>query len=88
MDKVGENVGLSNANNSENPVLRNPKGSSTRFLHKGWVRAYDQAKRSTRWTIGEYPYTTLCWSRGIEEVRFAEKIVIGSSKQGDPTFLG
>ncbi|KAL8535297.1 hypothetical protein ACS0TY_011069 [Phlomoides rotata] len=30
-----ENVGLSNANISENPMPRKPKGSSARFVHGG-----------------------------------------------------
>ncbi|KAI9119454.1 hypothetical protein K1719_009330 [Acacia pycnantha] len=30
-----ESVGLSNANISENPMPRKPKGSSTRFVHGG-----------------------------------------------------
>lgn len=34
-----ENVGLSNENIGENPMLRKSKGSSTRFVHGGLVRA-------------------------------------------------
>ncbi len=33
-----ENVGLSNENIGENPMLRNPKVSSARFVHGGLVR--------------------------------------------------
>lgn len=33
-----ENVGLSNENIGENPMLRKSKGSSTRFVHGGLVR--------------------------------------------------
>ena len=34
-----ENVGLSSENIGENPMLRNPKVSSARFVHGGLVRS-------------------------------------------------
>jgi hypothetical protein len=33
-----ENVGLSSENSGENPLHRNPKDSSARFVHGGLVR--------------------------------------------------
>ena len=66
-----ENVGLSSENMGENPMPRNPKGSSGRLVLGGLVRTQGEAERRSRWTTGQHSCTDHVLGRGTEKASSA-----------------
>ena len=62
-----ENVGLSSENMGENPMPRNPKGSSGRLVRGGLVWTYGEAERRSRWITGQHSCTGYVLGRGTEK---------------------